>query len=139
MLRADAALRARAEIGLERRKHRSMTATQGMPSLRHPSSTIVASARIDQRVEHDAGRFLDLLQRLLGQRLRAHHRVDVLDRMAVLVLGGSRAPDGNQRLAGRVGHEMQMKITLCDHGSTCGVLSSAALSSRIPGSRDTAS
>jgi hypothetical protein len=42
--------------------------------------------------------------------------VDVLDRVAVLVLGGGGTPDGNERLARRVRHEMEMKVPLCSHG-----------------------
>jgi hypothetical protein len=43
--------------------------------------------------------------------LRAHQRVDVLDRLNGGVLGRCRPRHGDQRFPGRVRNEMQMKKT----------------------------
>ena len=56
------------------------------------------------------GAFLDLGQHPVELLLGAHQRIDVLDRRHLGVLRGRRARDRGQRLAGRVGHQMQMEI-----------------------------
>ena len=121
VLGADAAGRARAEIGLEGGKHRvehrdARNAEAAAALLQHGGER-----HVDQRVEHDAGRVLDLPQRPVDLRLRADQRVDVLDRMRVLVLRRGGARDVDQRLAGRVGDQVQMEIAMRRHAlESCG-------------------
>ena len=65
---------------------------------------------IEQGVENDTRRFLNLGQNPIELLLRPHQRIHMFDRqdLGVLRRGGPR--DGGQRLAGRVGHEMKMEI-----------------------------
>ena len=76
--------------------------------------SVSASAGVDQRVEDDPRRLLDLPQRLLDLRLVAHQRMQMLDRMGVLVLRGDGAADADQRLAGGVGNEVEVEVALRD-------------------------
>ena len=69
----------------------------------------------EQRVEHDAGRFGDFGQHAIELLLRAHHRIEMLDRRHVGVLRRGRARHRDQRFAGRVGHQMEMEIAGVGH------------------------
>ena len=59
------------------------------------------------------GAFLDLGQHAVELLLGAHQRIDVLDRRDIGVLRRRRARDRDQRLAGRVGDQMQMEVVAC--------------------------
>ena len=65
---------------------------------------------LQQREQHDAGRLLDLIEHAIELLLAAHQRIDMFDRRYVGVLRGHRARHRNQRLTGRIGDQMQMKI-----------------------------
>jgi hypothetical protein len=65
---------------------------------------------IQQRVEHDAWRFLNLGQNAIELLLRADQRIDMFNRQHFGVLRGRRARNRGQRLAGRVGHEVKVEI-----------------------------
>jgi len=65
---------------------------------------------IDEREENDARCRSDLRDNLVELGLRAHQRIDVLDRRHALILRRNGAADRDERLAGRVGYKMQMEI-----------------------------
>src|SRR5690606_24458513 len=67
---------------------------------------------IYDRVEHDAGLPVDIIEHFLKLLLRAHKRVDVLDRADVLVLRGGSPPRRQKGLACGIGNQMQMKEAL---------------------------
>ena len=78
-------------------------------------SVHLASSRADQilfqqRKQHNAGRFLDFIQHAIELLLAAHQRIDMFDRRHIGILRGHRARHRDQRLAGRIGHQMKMKI-----------------------------
>ena len=75
---------------------------------------------VEQRIENDARRFLDLRQHAIELLLGPHQRVDVLDRQYLGVLRGRRARDGGERLTGRVGHEVKVEIAASALWHNCG-------------------
>ena len=122
VLRADALGRFGAEIGLEQRQHRieNRQARQAeLAALGFAAAS--ASVVLEHGVEHDAGRGLDLGDDAIELLVGAHQRIDVLDRRDGGILRRGRARDRDQRLAGRVRDEMQMKeIAALRHRSACG-------------------
>ena len=83
--------------------------------LRQTSSSRLRQVLLDQGVEHDAGRGLDLADHALELGVRTHERIDMLDGGNALILRDDRAGDGDQRFARRVGDEMEMEIA-ASHG-----------------------
>ena len=75
------------------------------------SSSLAREVLLEQRVEHDARRFLDFGQHPVELLLRADQRMHMLDRHDLGVLRRGRPRDRDQRLAGRIGDQMQMEIT----------------------------
>src|SRR6185295_9636379 len=75
----------------------------------------VAQFGIDQRVEHGAAVALDRLHDLVHLALGANQRPDMLLHEHALVLHKAGARDARYRLAGRVGYEMDMEVTV-GHG-----------------------
>ncbi len=65
--------------------------------------------------KHDARRFLDLVEHAVELLLAAHQRIDMLDSGHVGILRSDRARHRDQRLAGRIGDQMKMKI-IADRG-----------------------
>ena len=75
---------------------------------------------IDDGVEHDARRGLDVLQHPLELAVAAHQRMDVLDGAHLRILHPHRLGDRDQRLAGRVGDHMQVESAGSIHGDASG-------------------
>ena len=75
----------------------------------------VAQLGIDQRVEHGAAVALDRLHDLVHLALGAHQRPDMLLHEHALVLHKAGARHARYRLAGRVGHEMDVEVSV-GHG-----------------------
>ena len=65
---------------------------------------------LQQSEQHDARRFLDFVQHAIELLLAAHQRIDMFDRRHVGILRGHRARHRDQRLTGRIGDEVEMKI-----------------------------
>ena len=70
-----------AEIGLEQPQHRPENRPTGQPGSRHWSSSRSHQLLLEQRVENDAWRSVNLRQHPIELLLGAHQRVDVLDRL----------------------------------------------------------
>ena len=68
---------------------------------------------LEQRIEHDTRRFLEIGERPVELLLRSHQRVHMLHRQDFGVLRRRGAGDGDQGLAGRVRNQVQMKVTWC--------------------------
>ena len=75
---------------------------------------------VEQRIQNDARRFLDLGQHAIELLLGPHQRVDMLDRQYLGVLRGRRARDGGEGLTGRVGHEVKVEIAASALRHNCG-------------------
>ena len=109
MLGADPAGAWRAEIALQDLQHRLEHRGAGNADLAAGRLEPLAEIAVDQRVEDDARRFLEVGDdpvELLG---RAHQRVDVLDGADVGVLRRSGASDRDQRFAGRVRNHVEVE------------------------------
>src|SRR5437667_2439915 len=65
---------------------------------------------IEQRVEHNPGRLLNLGQYSIELLLSPHQRIDVLNRQYLGILRGSRAGNRGERLTGCIGYQMKMEI-----------------------------
>ena len=76
----------------------------------HLASSFVDQILLQQREQHDARRFLDLVQHPVELLLAAHQRIDMLDRGHIGVLRGDRARHRDQGFAGRIGNQMKVKI-----------------------------
>jgi hypothetical protein len=78
---------------------------------------------LEQRIEHDARRFLEIGERPVELLLGPHQRMHMLHRQDFGILRRSGAGDGDQGLAGRVRNQVQMKIAWClghsENGITC--------------------
>ena len=110
VLGADAMDGLGAEIGLEQPQHRPEHRHAGQPELAAFVFQQLDQVFLEQRIEHEAGRFGDFGQRKVELLLRAHHRIEMLDRRHIGVLRRRRARDRDQRFAGGVGNQMQMEI-----------------------------
>ena len=80
VLRAGPRRRRGAEIGLQQRVHRREHRQMRRARRRGRPPRAGSRDRLDERVEHDAGRGLDLRDDALELRRRTHQRIDVLDR-----------------------------------------------------------
>ena len=65
---------------------------------------------VQQRIQYDARRFLDLGQHPIELLRRSDQRIDMLDRRDMRVLRRGGMGHRGQRLARRVGDQMQMEI-----------------------------
>src|SRR5205085_12570864 len=65
---------------------------------------------VRQRIAHDAGPGVALVQHPVELSLAADQGLDVLERSYIGVLGGGRPSNGDQGLAGRVRHEVEVEI-----------------------------
>ena len=110
VLGADPRGRFGAEIGLQQAQDRTEDRQARQTVFAALALEAPGQIRIEQRIEHDAGRGLDLAQHTVELLLRAHQRIDMLDRRHIGILRGSRARDRDQRLAGRIRNEMKMEI-----------------------------
>ena len=110
VLRADPRLGFAAEIGLEQAQHRTENRQARHAEFAAGFLQPLGQLRLEQRVEHDARRGLDLGQHPVELLARAHQRMHVLDRRHRGILRRRRARDRDQGLAGRVGDQMQMEI-----------------------------
>jgi hypothetical protein len=110
VLRTDPASRCRAKIGLKQLHHRAddrKARNIDFLALRfQPRDQIL----LQQREQHDAGRLLDLVEHAVELLLAAHQRIDVLHRADIGVLRRHRARHRDQRFAGRVGDQVEVKI-----------------------------
>ena len=98
------------EVGLEQGKHRAQNVQVRNAEFAASRLQPLQELRVQQGVEHDSGRSLHLVEDAIELALAADKRVNVLDRSYGDVLGGRRASDRDQRLAGRVGDKVKMKI-----------------------------
>ena len=99
-----------AEIALEHLHDRLQDVQARNLQLAAAALQLLRQLLIDNRIEDDAGRLLDLLQHPLQLSGRAHERMHVLDRTELRILNGRGLGDGRQRLACRVGNEMDVKV-----------------------------
>ena len=109
VLRADPMRALAAEIGLEELQHRIEDRKKRQPERAAFLFERVGELAIEQCVEYDARRFIELIQDTVELLAGAHQRVDVLDWRHIGVLRRSGARDREQRLSGCVGDEMQME------------------------------
>src|SRR5262249_4034516 len=82
---------------------------------------------VEQRVENNTWRLLDLRQYAIELLLGPYQGINVFHRRDLGVLRGGGPRDGGQRLTGRVGHEVKVEIaasTLChdNNGTNCELL-----------------
>jgi hypothetical protein len=77
---------------------------------------------LQERVEHNAGRFLDFRQHPVELLLRPDQWIDVFHRLDLDVLRGRRAGNRRQRLAGGIGHQVQVEIAAAAMGHDGGNL-----------------
>ena len=110
VLRAHAVAGLGAEIGLQQRQHRPEDRQARHAQLAAMVFEPLHQVLLEQRVEDDAGRLLDFGQDAVELLLRAHQRIDVLDRHDLAVLRGRGPRHGRQRLAGRIRDEVQMEV-----------------------------
>ena len=110
VLRADAARGRGAEIGLEQLHHRPDDRQARNVDLLALGFQPADQILLQQGEQHDAGRFLDFIEHAIELLLAAHQRIDMFDRRHVGVLRGHRARHRDQRLTGRIGDQMKMKI-----------------------------
>ena len=99
----------RAEVGFEHVHDRLQDVQRRHLQVAAALLDLLDQLLVDDGVEDDAGRLLDLLQDALELLGRAHQRVDVLDGPHLRVLHGGGLGHGGQRLAGRVRDEVQME------------------------------
>jgi hypothetical protein len=99
-----------AEIGLQQGKHRSEDRQAGNAELAAVVLEPFRQVFLHQRIEHDAGSFLDLRQHAVELLLCPHQWIGMLHRQHLGVLRRRRARDRRQRLAGGVRDEMQVKV-----------------------------
>ena len=119
MLRADAVRGLGSQIRLHELHDRPQNRKAGQAQLAAVFFKPTQQLVIEQCVEHDAGRFLDLGQDAIELLLSAHQRIDMFHRQDLGVLRSRRARNGRQCLAGRVGHEVKVEIaaSALRHGS----------------------
>ena len=120
VLRADPLAGLRAEIGLQQLQHRTEDRQAGQAELAAFLLQPLGEVVIEQGIEHDAGRFLDLGQHAIELFLGPHQRIDMLDRRHLGVLRRRRASDRDQSLTGRIRDEMQMEIAAGSMGHGTG-------------------
>jgi hypothetical protein len=116
VLRADPVACFGAEIGLQESQHRAKDRQAWHAQVAAMLLQALRQILVQQRVQHDAGRFLDLRQHAIKLFLGAHQRVGVFHRLHGGVLRGGRPSDRCQRFAGRVRHEVQVKIAAAARG-----------------------
>ncbi len=109
-----------AQIGAQQVVDRPQDRQAGRAGLAGHLLQPLAEIAPHQRVEDEARRGPDLRDHPVELRGRAHQRVDVLDRRHALVLGGGRAPDIDQRLAGGVGDEVEVEVAAAHSDRLCG-------------------
>ena len=80
-----------------------------MPRARHLLLQLAADVAVDQRVEHQPGPPLDLVEHAVEMAFRAHHRPEMLDHLDIVELGEAGLGDHLQRLAGRVRQQVKME------------------------------
>ena len=112
VLGADPRRGLRAQIGLEQTEHGSENRQAGDPEISALVFQAIGELAVEQRIEHDARGRLNLAEHPVKLLVTAHQRVNVLNRRDRQVLGGSGARHRDQRLAGRIGKQMQMKVAL---------------------------
>ncbi len=87
----------------------SSGAIAGSPIARQRLSSVRRTRGIDQREQHQPRILRDLLEDAIEMRLAAHHRPEVSQRLHVVILGERGLGDILQRLAGRIGEEVEME------------------------------
>jgi hypothetical protein len=100
VLRADAACSSGAKIRLEQLHHRADDRQARNIHLLAFGFQPLHQILLQEREQHDAGRFLDLVQHALELLLAPHQRIDMLHGADIGVLRGYRARHRNQRFSG---------------------------------------
>ena len=100
----------RAEVGFEHLHDRLQHVQRRHLELAAALLDLLDQLLVDDGVEDDAGRLLDLLQHALELLGGAHQRMHVLDRPHLRVLHGGGLGHGGERLAGRIRDEVQMEV-----------------------------
>src|SRR5690606_10110848 len=112
MLRADTTTGRRAKIRLENSQHRLEHRHARQTHRRAALVYLPSKVLVDDGVEDDAGFLIDFGEDLLELLFRADKRIDMLDRSCVLVLRRCGTTSRQQRLACRVGNQVQMEKAL---------------------------
>ena len=75
---------------------------------------------VEQRIQYDARRLLDLCQHAIKLLLRSHQRIDMLDRQVPWCIGQSPRVRRSKGLAGRIGYKVKVEIAACTlrHGKS---------------------
>ena len=100
-----------AKIGLQKLQHRSQDRQARQAHFPAAIFKPFQQLVVEQGVEDDAGGLLDFGKDPVKLLLRAHQRIDVLDRRDLGVLRGRGPRYGGQCLTGGIRNEMKMKIT----------------------------
>ena len=98
-----------AKIGLEKLQHGIEDRKEWQAERSALFFERIGEVAVEQRIEHDAGRVIELIKDAVELLAGAHQRMNVLDRRHIDVLRGGRARDREQRLPGCVRDEMQME------------------------------
>ena len=114
VLRSDPPGGGRTEIGLKQLHH--------WPDDRETRAVDLLTLRFEtrdqiffqKREQDNSRRLFDLGEDAVELFLAAHQRIDMLDRRDVGILSCHRAGYRYQRLAGRIGHQMEMKVAAGD-------------------------
>jgi hypothetical protein len=133
MLGADPARGAGAQIGLERTQHRIENRNVGDAQPAAARFQRLGKRFVNQRVKDDAGGLLDFAQRPFYLCCRADQRVNMLDRMSVLVLDCGRPADVDQRFTCRIGYQVEVKVALCGHALILWTNADRSARSHLPG------
>jgi hypothetical protein len=118
VLRPGALGRDRAEIRLEHAQNRVQHRQAGTAEVAAGVLQPVGEVWLDQGIEDDAGGGLQLAQHAIKLRRRAHQGIDMLNRRNALILGRGRPAHRDQRLAGRIRHQVEME-KIAAHEKAC--------------------
>jgi hypothetical protein len=122
ILAADSWCRLGTKIGPVHRKHRRQHRDARQRESVAAPLQMAGKLRIDQGIEDDTRRRLDLAYNAVDLPDAAHHRMDMLDRPHIGVLGSRRPRHRQQGLAGRIRNQMDVKKVLAAwHGPTASV------------------
>src|SRR5262249_4490849 len=115
------------EMGWKEGLARPQDREQGKVWLRGVISEPLQKLVVEQRVENDTRRLLDLRQYAIELLLGPYQGINVLDRRDLGVLRGCGTRNGGQGFTGRIGYEVKVEIaasTLChdNNGTNCELL-----------------
>src|SRR5262249_50302634 len=110
VLRTDAMRGLGAEIGLQELQDRPQDRQAGQAQLPAVIFEPLQKFLLEQFIENDPRRLLDLCQYTIKLLLGPHQRINVLHRRDLGVLRGRGPRDGGQRLTGCVRYEVEVEI-----------------------------